>query len=48
MLNKSLEAAIMEIVQVIMYDTQHGKGRFQIGIEVYQEGGGFSGSPLTC
>jgi hypothetical protein len=48
MLNKSLEAAIMEIVQVVVYDTQHGRGRFQIGIDIYQEGGGFSGNPLTC
>ena len=35
MLNKSIEAAIMEIVHVVMYVTQHGKGRLQIGIEVY-------------
>jgi hypothetical protein len=48
MLNKSLEAAIMEIVQVVMYDTQGGKGRFQIGIDIYQERGGFSGNPMTC
>ena len=47
MLNKSLEAAIMEIVQVVMDDTRFGKGRFQIGVEVYQEGGGFSGNELT-
>ena len=48
MLNKSLEAAIMGIVQVVMDDTHHGKGRFQVGVEVYQEGGGFSGNAKTC
>ena len=45
MRHESLEAAIMEIVQVVMHDTQNGKGRFQIGIEVYQEVVGSRGTP---
>ena len=31
-LNQSLEAAVMEIVQVVMYDTQFGKGRFRLAL----------------
>ena len=38
----------MEIIEVVMYDTRFGNGSFQIGIEIYQEGCGVSGNPLTC
>jgi hypothetical protein len=48
LLNKSVESANMEIIQAVICDLQHGKCRFQIGIEVYQEGGGFSGDQTSC